>query len=109
MRTAISASYSTDLTQANTNRLLGAAVNESDECPTAATTTVKDPEIVFGDFSSYVIVDKPGSTSLQYIPALFNTANNLPDGRSGWYLRFRSGADSVNDAAFRRLLDKTSA
>lgn len=107
--TALSASYTTDLTSANTDRLLGRPVVESDEAPTTQTTTVKDAEIIFGDFSNFLIVDKPGSTSLQYIPALFNTANNLPDGRSGWYMRFRSGSDSVNDAAFRLLADKTSA
>jgi hypothetical protein len=27
----------------------------------------------------------------------------------GWYMHFRSGADSVNDLAFRLLQDKTSA
>lgn len=107
--TALSNAYSTDLTQANTPRLLGLPVYESDDCPTTQTTTVKDNEIVVGDFSNYVIVDKPGSTSIEFIPHLFNTANNLPDGRRGWFMRFRSGADSVNDLAFRLLQDKTSA
>jgi predicted phage gp36 major capsid-like protein len=54
-------------------------------------------------------VDKPGSTSIEYIPHLFNTANNLPDGRRGWYMYWRTGADSINDTAFRLLQDKTSA
>jgi predicted phage gp36 major capsid-like protein len=56
-----------------------------------------------------VIVDKPGSTSIEFIPHLFNTSNNLPDGRRGWYMHFRNGADSVNDLAFRILQDKTTA
>jgi len=107
--TALSASYSTDITQSNTDLLLGRPVVETDDAPETQTTTVRDNEIVLGDFSNYVIVDKPGSTSIQYIPVLFNTANNLPDGRSGWYMRFRSGADSVNDLAFRLLQDRTSA
>jgi predicted phage gp36 major capsid-like protein len=64
---------------------------------------------VFGDFSNFVIVDKPGSTMTQYIPMLFNVANNLPDGRVGWYMHWRNGSDSVNDLAFRLLQDKTSA
>jgi len=50
-----------------------------------------------------------GSTTTQFIPTLFNTANNLPDGRVGWYMRWRNGSDSVNDLAFRLLQDKTSA
>lgn len=107
--TALSASYSTDLTQSNTDLLLGRPLVETDDAPTTQTTTVRDNEIVIGDFSNYVIVDKPGSTSIQFIPVMFNTANNLPDGRAGWYMRFRSGADSVNDLAFRLLQDKTSA
>lgn len=107
--TAISASYSTDITQANTQSLLGRPVVETDDAPTTQTTTAKDPEVILGDFRNFVIVDKPGSTSIEYIPHLFNTANNLPDGRRGWFMRFRSGSDSVNDAGFRLLADKTSA
>ena len=107
--TALSASYSTDITQDNTPTLLGRPAVESDDAPAAQTTTVKDNEIVFGDFSNYVIVDKPGSTAIEFIPMLFNTANNLPDGRKGWFMHFRSGADSVVDTAFSLLQDKTSA
>ena len=107
--TAVSASFSTDITQEATRLLLGRPVVETDDAPTTQTTTVRDNEVVYGDFSNYVIVDKPGSTSIEFIPHLFNTANNLPDGRRGWFMRFRSGADSVNDLAFRLLQDKTSA
>jgi len=107
--TALSASYSTDITQANSDRLLGSRLVETDDAPSTQTTTVRDNEIVIGDFSQYVIVDKPGSTTLDYIPNLFNTTTNLPDGRRGWYMRFRSGADVTNILAFRLLQDRTSA
>jgi len=107
--TAMSASYSTDITQAGTTTLLGSPLVESDEAPSTQTTTVRDNEIIVGDFSNYVIVDKVGSTAVQYIPTLFNTSNNLPDGRSGWYISWRTGADSILDTAFRLLQDKTSA
>lgn len=107
--TAVSANYSTDLTQAPAQRWLGRPVVESDDAPAVATTTVRDNRIVLGDFSSYVIVDKPGSFAVEFIPQMFNTANNLPDGRRGWYAYWRTGADSVNDLAFRLLQDKTSA
>lgn len=107
--TALSASYSTDLTEMNATRLLGAPVYETDDAPDTQTTTVRDNEIVVGDFSNYVIVDKPGSGSVKYIDSMFNTSNNLPDGRVGWHYFWRSGADSVNDLAFRLLQDKTSA
>lgn len=107
--TALSASYSTDLTELNATRLLGAPVYESDDAPSTQTTTVRDNEIVVGDFSNYVIVDKPGSGAVKYIDSMFNTSNNLPDGRVGWHYIWRSGADSVNDLGFRLLQDKTSA
>ena len=107
--TALSASYSTDITQPVSDRLIGRPLVESDDAPTTQTTTALDNELVFGDFSNMVIVDKPGSTTTQFIPTLFNTANNLPDGRVGWYMRWRNGSDSVNDLAFRLLQDKTSA
>jgi HK97 family phage major capsid protein len=107
--TALSASYSTDITQPVADRLIGRPLVESDDAPTTQTTTALDNELVFGDFSNFVIVDKPGSTMTQYIPMLFNVANNLPDGRVGWYMHWRNGSDSVNDLAFRLLQDKTSA
>lgn len=107
--TAVSNKYSTDLTEGPADVLYRKEVVESDDAPADVTTTVRDNEIVFGDFSNYVIVDKPGSFAVEYIPMLFNTANNLPDGRRGWYAHWRTGADSANDVAFRLLQDKTSA
>ncbi len=108
--TAVSASYSGDLTVAPADRIYGKQVNESDDAPSTWTSTTQLENIlIFGDFSNYIIVDKPGSVSIEYIPHLFNTANNLPDGRRAWYMYWRTGADSVNDAAFRLLQDKTSA
>jgi HK97 family phage major capsid protein len=107
--TALGASFTVDANAANTELLLGRPVIETDDAPTTQTTTAKDPEVIFGDFSNYVLVDKPGSLAVQYVPVLFNTANNLPDGRIGWYAHWRHGADSVADEAFAVLLDKTSA
>lgn len=106
---AVSYTYSTDLTQANAGELLGRPVVESDDAPSTQTTTSLDAEIVFGDLSNYVIVDRPGSMSIQFIPVMFNTANNLPDGRVGWYMHFREGGGLPNPAAMRILVDKTSA
>ena len=107
--TAVSSSYSGDLTMPVSERWLGRPVVESDDAPTTQTTTANDNEVVFGDFANFVIVDKPGSMSVEFIPHMFNTANNLPDGRRGWYAYWRTGSDSVNDLAFRLLQDKTSA
>ncbi|KUM06142.1 MULTISPECIES: phage major capsid protein [Mycobacteriaceae] len=57
--------------------------------------------LVFGNFRNYVIADRLGAT-MSYIPHLFGP-NGRPTGKSGWHAWFRSGADSVNDAAFRVL------
>lgn len=107
--TAVSASFSGELPEGTTSKILGRPVMESDDAPSTQTTTVRDNEVIYGDFSNYVIVDKPGSMSVEYIPHLFNTNANLPDGRRGWYAYWRTGADSVNDLGFRLLQDKTSA
>lgn len=108
--TAVSASYSGDLREAPADRIYSKRVIEADDAPSSYTSTTQIENIaIFGDFSNYLIVDKPGSTSIEYIPHLFNTANNLPDGRRAWYMYWRTGADSINDLAFRLLQDKTSA
>jgi HK97 family phage major capsid protein len=107
--TAVSASFTTDLTAGTAGTLLGRPMVESDDAPTTQTTTALDNEIIVGDFSNFVIVDMPGSMGVEYVPHLFNTANNLPDGRRGWFMYWRNGSDSVNDLGFRLLQDKTSA
>ena len=56
--------------------------------------------MVVGDWSQYVIAERVGM-SVELIPHLFATANNLPSGQRGFFARWRNGADSVNDDAFR--------
>jgi len=107
--TALGASYSVDLTQGYVEQLLSHKANRSFMAPSTSQTTTIDNLLVFGEFSNFVIVDKPGSTAIEFIPHLFNTSNNLPDGRRAWYMHFRNGSDSVNDLAFRLLQDKTTA
>lgn len=106
---AVSASFSGDLREPLAGRILGHDVVESDDAPTTQTTTALDQEVLFGDFSQFVIVDRPGGMSVEYIPHLFNTTNNLPDGRRAWYATWRNGSDVTNVNAFRLLVDKTSA
>jgi HK97 family phage major capsid protein len=107
--TQVSNAYSGDLTQAPTDFILGRPVNEDEDAPDTQTTTTRDNEIAFGDFSNFLIIDKPGSFAVEFIPNLFHVNNNLPNGRRGWLAHWRTGSDSVNDVAFRLLQDKTSA
>lgn len=107
--TSVGASYSGDLTAGLTSAILDRKVVSSDDAPTTQTTTALDPEVLLGDFSQFVIVDRPGGMSVEYIPHLFNTTTNLPDGRRAWYATWRNGSDVTNVDAFRLLVDKTTA
>jgi hypothetical protein len=52
---------------------------------------------------------KPSKDNKKNIIMLLRTNNNLPNGTVGWHYIWRSGADSVNDLAFRLYQDKTTA
>ena len=106
--TAVSASFSGDLRDAPTQSIHGRPVVDSDDAPDTQTTTSRDNLLVFGDFFNYVVVEKPGSMSVEFIPHVMG-ANRRPVGKRGWYAYWRDGADSVNDQGFRLLQDKTSA
>lgn len=56
---------------------------------------------VVGDWSNYVVADRLGMV-VEVIPHLFG-AGGRPTGQAGLYARYRTGADSVNDGAFRML------
>lgn len=82
--------------------LLGKPIYESEDMDGSITAAAENYMAVFGDFSNYVIADRIGMT-VEFIPHLFGTANGRPTGQRGWYAYYRTGADSVNDAAFRML------
>jgi predicted phage gp36 major capsid-like protein len=62
--------------------------------------------LLYGAFENFVIADRIGST-LELIPNIVGT-NQRPTGQRDAMLWFRTGSDSVNDAAFR-MLDVASA
>lgn len=104
--TAVSAAFSGDLRLAPTDAILGRPVIESDDAPSAVgAPTTTENLLVFGDLKNYVIADKPGSTSVEYIPHMFGTTANLPNGNRGWVMYFRTGGAVVNDNAFALLQD----
>lgn len=105
--TAVSSSFSGDLTASTADKILNRPVIETDDAPTTQTTTALDHEIAFVDLQQYVIVDKPGSTSIEFVP-LLTGSNNLPNGQRGWYMHWRTGA-GMPVIGGRILVDKTSA
>ncbi|GLW32268.1 phage major capsid protein [Actinoplanes regularis] len=87
--------------------LLGKPVYEAEDMDGAINATQENYMSVFGDFSNYVIADRIGMT-VEFIPHLFQqtTAGSgfgRPTGQRGWFAYYRTGADSVNDGAFRML------
>lgn len=82
--------------------LLGRPIYEAEDMDGTVTATEDNYMAVFGDFSNYVIADRIGMT-VEFIPHLFGTANGRPTGQRGWFAYYRTGADSVNDGAFRML------
>ena len=73
-----------------------------------AAVTADNFILILGDFSNYYIIDRVGM-SVELIPHLFATQNNLPSGRRGLFAYWRVGADSVNDGGFRMLNIATTA
>lgn len=92
--------------------MLGHPTREASEMDPAKdiddTATDTHRVLVLGDFRWYWIVDRVGF-SMELVPHLFATANNLPSGQRGVFGWWRNGADSVLDRAFRQLLVTTTA
>ena len=95
------ATFLTDLTGDSPAKLLGKPLYEVSNMD-AAITTGDDDILLVGDFSRYVIVDRVGM-SIEFIPHLFATANNLPSGQRGYFGFWRVGADVSDVNAFRIL------
>jgi len=78
-------------------QLVGRPAYEAEAMDSTTATTKRN--LIYGDFSNYVIADRVGM-SIEFIPHLVG-ANQRPTGQRGWYAYYRVGADSVNDDAFR--------
>jgi len=78
-------------------------VSNLDDSPDIDAGATEDNFILFlGNWSRYVIVDRIGM-NVELIPHLFSTTTNLPSGQRGLYAWMRTGAESVDDNAFRVL------
>lgn len=81
------------------------AVDDSPDINPAAS---EDNFVIFvGNWDRYVVVDRVGM-SIELVPHLFG-ANQRPTGQRGYYGYMRTGADSVDDNAFRALSIPTTA
>lgn len=93
-----------DLGQGAMDRLLGYPWEEASNADSSTDINPAATEdnfvLYLGNWSRYVIVDRVGM-NVELIPHLFATGNNRPSGQRGLYAFMRTGADSVDDNAFR--------
>lgn len=68
-----------------------------------STLTTGNKLAVLGDFKQFLIADRVG-LSVEYIPHMFNTANNLPSGERGAFAYWRTGSGVLFTNAFRTYL-----
>lgn len=95
--------YTVDLSAGGIGTLFGRPVYTTDYAPEFTGTTSAANILVVGDFSNFVVAQRAGM-SLELVPHLFG-ANQRPTGQRGFYAVARHGFDSVNDNAFRILVN----
>jgi HK97 family phage major capsid protein len=78
-------------------QLVGREAYEAEAMDSTTATTKRN--LIYGDFSNYVIADRVGM-SIEFIPHLVG-ANQRPTGQRGWYAYYRVGAAVVNSDGFR--------
>lgn len=84
-------------------QLLGAPLYRWSSLDGSVTASADNYIAIYGDIAEcYTIVDRLGM-SIELIPHLFATANNLPSGQRGLYARWRVGAGLTNSDAARVL------
>jgi HK97 family phage major capsid protein len=84
-------------------QLLGAPLYRWSSLDGSITGSADNYIAIYGDIAEcYTIVDRLGM-SIELIPHLFATANNLPSGQRGLYARWRVGAGLTNADAARVL------
>lgn len=88
-------------------RILGKRVLESSAMDGTIGTAGTDNILIVGDPQHYLIADRVG-LMVEFIPNLFHTTSNRPSGQRGWLAHWRTGADSINDKAFRLLQAETN-
>ena len=96
--------YSVNITAGELPLLFNRPVYESPYMPSFSSTTGAATRLIVGDFSNYVVARRAGMT-VELVPHLTSTGNNLPQGRRGWFAWARIGGAPVNASAFRIQLN----
>lgn len=99
--------FTVDITQEAIPRLFGREYPMNDYMADFVAGTSTDPLLVVGDFQNYLVAQRAGM-QVEFLPMLFDVTNNRPTGQRGWFAWARVGADVINDAAFRLLIDRSA-
>ncbi len=91
-----------DLGAGQPTQLLGQPLYEASAMDGVINAGAENYMLVHGNPKSFAIVDRVGM-SVEFIPHLFNTANNLPDGRRGWFAYWRTASGLLNGNDFTVL------
>jgi HK97 family phage major capsid protein len=101
--TAANHALLTQLADGQPPQLLGAPLYRWSSLDGVINAAAENYIAIYGDIAeAYTIVDRLGMT-IELIPHLFHTANNLPTGQRGLYARWRVGAGLTNADAARVL------
>ena len=97
--------YTENLPAEWADQFFGKTAYESPYMPDTTTSTAANSGlVVVGDFQNYLIARRTGM-SVELVPHLFSTGNNLPMGQRGWFAYARIGGGVINTAAFRLLVN----
>lgn len=94
--------YTVNLPQAAADVLFNRPVFEDPYMPDYSSTTGAANILIVGNFSRMKIVRRRGM-SVELVPHVFDTGNNLPSGQRAWYAYARIGAGVTDLGAFRLL------
>jgi HK97 family phage major capsid protein len=102
--------YTVNMPEAWADQLFNRPVYESAYMPdTTTSNTAPEGQAIVGDFNNFVIA-RNGGMSVELLPQLFQqvtagTGPAVPTGQRGWFAYARIGSKSVNDNAFRLLVN----
>lgn len=102
--TGIDPNFAVNLTQSSIPRLFGAEYPVNDYMPAKAVGVSTAVQVIVGDFKQYLVAQRMGMT-VEYVPQLFG-ANGRPTGQRGFVAWARVGANVVNSAGFKALINK---
>jgi HK97 family phage major capsid protein len=102
------AAFTVNLTADGVMQLKGRNFFENDYLDNLPSGTQAANLLIVGDWRNFLVAQRVGM-SVELIPHLFGTTNNMPTGERMLYGWARVGSDSINDDGFRMLQNNNGA